>query len=123
MPPVVVPLTAGTNQTMSCSLPVNGANVTLTFAFTWNAPGGYWAMSITDSNNNLLLDAVPVITGQYPAANILQQYQYLGIGSAYLVPGSSTLPDNPDFNTLGASTTSTAPTFSLVWTDNVAYVA
>ena len=123
MPAAIVPLTSGTNQTLTCSLPVDGANVTLTFEFTWNTPGDYWYMSVTDSNNNLLLDAVPVITGQYPAANLLQQYQYLGIGSAYLVPASSTLPDNPDFTTLGTSATSTTPTFLLIWTDSVAYVA
>lgn len=122
MPQVVIPITAGTNQTFTCTLPVDSGNVTLTFSFTWNTPGGYWFMSVTDNTNTLLLDAVPVLTGQYPAANLLRQYQYLGIGSAYLVPVSSTLPDNPDFNTLGTSTTSTAPTFLLIWMDSVGYV-
>lgn len=117
---VVLPITAGANQTITSTLPVNGGNVTLTFEFTWNAPGGYWFMSITDDNNNLLLDAVPVITGKYPAANILGPYQYLGIGSAYLVPADSSLPDNPDFNSLGTST-STGSTFFLIWSDSVGY--
>src|SRR5579875_2338330 len=116
MSSVVVPITSGSNQSVTCTLPVNGANVTLTFQFTWNGQGGYWYMSITDNNGNLLLDAVPVITGQYPAANILRQYQYLNIGSAYLVPASNGLPDNPTFNDLGSD-------FLLVWTDNEDYIA
>lgn len=110
MPNVVVPIASGTNQTVTCTLPVDSGNITLNFSFTWNDPGGYWWMSITDSSNNLLLDAVPVITGQYPAANILRQYAYLGIGSAYLVPTSSNLPDNPNFTELGSD-------FVLVWGD------
>ncbi|WP_062306562.1 phage baseplate plug family protein [Alicyclobacillus sendaiensis] len=116
MPSVVVPITSGTNQTVTCTLPVNGGNVTLTFSFTWNDVGDYWFMSITDNNGNLLLDAIPVITGQYPAADILRQYQYLNIGSAYLVPASAGLPDNPSFDDLGSD-------YLLVWTDNEGYLS
>jgi len=118
MSQVVLPITAGSNQTFTSTLPVDGGNVTLTFAFTWNEQGGYWWVTITDVNGNLLLDGVPVITGLYPAANLLRQYQYLGIGSAYLVPNSATLPDNPDFSNLGTSTTAGLQTFSLIWSDS-----
>ncbi|MHB1865554.1 MAG: phage baseplate plug family protein [Candidatus Saccharimonadales bacterium] len=118
MSQVVLPITAGTNQTFTSTLPVNGGNVTLTFTFTWNAQGGYWWATITDAGGDLLLDGVPVTTGRYPAANILRQYQYLGIGSAYLVPNSATLPDNPDFTDLGTSTTAGSQTFSLIWSDS-----
>ncbi len=108
---VIVPISSGTNQTVTCTLPVDSGNVTLTFNLTWNSIGGYWFMSITGANNNLLLDAVPVITGAYPAANLLRQYQYLGIGSAYVVPTANTgLPDNPSFSDLGTD-------FVLVWSD------
>jgi len=116
LPSVVVPIASGTNQTVTCTLPVNGGNVTLTFSFMWNDVGGYWFMSITDNNGNLLLDAIPVITGQYPAADILRQYQYLNIGSAYLVPASAGLPDNPSFDDLGSD-------YLLVWTDNGGYLS
>lgn len=113
LPSVVVPIMSGSNQTVTTTLPVNGGNVTLTFSFKWNDEGLYWFMSVVDVNNNLLLDAVPVITGHYPAANLLRQYQYLGIGSAYVVPtANSGLPDNPDYTDLGSD-------FLLVWGDSV----
>lgn len=70
-------------------------------------------MAVTDKNHNVLLDGVPLITGSYPAANLLRQYQYLGIGSAYIVPASSGLPDIPNFDDLGTD-------FLLVWTDSAA---
>lgn len=111
MPSVIVPLTPSLNQSLTCTLPVDSSNITLSFTFTYNAQGGYWFMSVTDASNTLLLDGVPVITGQYPAANILGQYQHLGIGSAYLVPVSSVLADNPDFDSLGSD-------FVLVWSDS-----
>lgn len=112
MPNVVVPITSGTNQTFTTTLPVDSGNITLTFAFTWNDQGSYWYMSITDSSGNLLLDGVPVITGQYPATNLLRQYQYLGIGSAYVVPAANSgLPDNAEYTDMGSD-------FLLVWGDS-----
>jgi hypothetical protein len=122
MSQVMIPIVQGTTQAMTCTLPVNGGNVTLTFQFTYNTPGGYWFLSITDSNSNLLLDALPLICGS-PPYDVLACYQYLQIGSAYVVPTSSGLPDIPDFNTLGTSSTNPAPpTFQLVWTDNFNYI-
>lgn len=67
-------------------------------------------MSITDSAGSLLLDVVPLVTGDYPAANLLKQYSYLNIGSAYIVPASNNLIDNPDFTNLGTD-------YVLVWND------
>lgn len=118
MSQVALPITAGTNQSFSITLPVDGNNVTLLLALTWNDEGGYWWLTVTDASGAVLLDGLPVITGQYPAANILRQYQYLGIGSAYLIPNSSTLPDNPTFANLGTSTTAGLQTFTLVWSDS-----
>ncbi len=122
MAKVIIPITQGLNQAMTCTLPVNGGNITLTFGFTYNTPGGYWFVSISDGNNNLLIDGLPLVVGS-PVYDILAQYQYLGIGSAYVVPNGSGLPDIPDYNTLGTSTTNTnSPSFSLVWADNFSYV-
>lgn len=124
MPAVVVPLTAGQNQSITSTLPVDGGNITLSFQFTWNGQGNYWWMSITQGST-LLLDAIPLLPGQYPAANVLRQYQYLQIGSAYLIPNGGGLPENPTFTTLGTQipTSASTPvsTYLLVWTDNVGY--
>lgn len=110
---VVVPLTPSSNQSLSCTLPVDSGNITLKFQFTYNSIAGYWFVSVTDKTNRLLLDSVPLVTGNYPAANLLRQYQYLGIGSAYVVPASSGLSGIPDFDSLGTN-------YVLIWSDTEA---
>lgn len=125
MPAVVMPLIAGQNQSFSVTLPVDSGNIALTFQFTWNGQGEFWWMSITQAGI-LLLDGIPVVAGNYPGANILRQYAYLQIGSAYLIANGGGLPENPTFTTLGTQTPSStsAPesTYQLIWTDNVGYV-
>ena len=44
--------------------------------------------AVYDRNGNLLVDSVPMLTGYYPAANLLCQFVYLGIGSAYIINAS-----------------------------------
>lgn len=113
MPYKIIPLTPNANQSFSCTLPVDGKNITLAFTFTYNAPGGYWFMSVTDvKTNKKLLDAVPLVTGEFPAADLLGQYEYLGIGSAAIVPTSSLATGIPDDTTLGTE-------YVLVWGDTV----
>lgn len=108
----VVPLTPVMNQSMSITLSIDNKNVTLGLTFIYNTPGGYWYMSITDDSGNMLLDGVPLVTGDYPAANILDQYSYLGIGSAYVVSTSANLDGIPSENNLGTD-------YYLVWSDTV----
>jgi hypothetical protein len=123
LPQVLIPVTPEENQAITCTLPVNGGNVTLTLGLSFNTPGGYWWMSVADSTGNLLLDSVPLVGGS-PPYDILAPYQYLQIGSAYVLPASSGLPDIPGFSTLGtAYTTPQTPSFFLVWSDNFGYVA
>jgi hypothetical protein len=71
-------------------------------------------MGIADVNNNILISEVPLLTGTYPAANILGQFQYMNIGSAYLlnVSNGSTTLDYPNGQDLGTD-------FVLLWGDNV----
>jgi hypothetical protein len=109
----IIPLTPSANQSLTCTLPVDSKNITLSFTFTYNTPGGYWFMSVTDTKTNaLLLDAVPMVTGEYPSADLLSQYEYLGIGSATIMPTSSLTTDIPDFSNLGTD-------YLLVWGDTV----
>jgi len=59
-------------------------------------------MSISNQAGTPIVSGVPLITGIYPAANILAPYQYLGIGSAYVLNSSGTTsPDYPNATDLG----------------------
>lgn len=110
----IIPLTPAPNQTFRCTIPVDGENLPLQFGLRYNQQAKYWTMSVTHGNTGkLLLDSIPIITGEYPAANLLEQYSYLKIGSAVVVPvGPETSNPEPDDETLGSS-------FALVWGDTI----
>ena len=97
-------------QSVTAQLQVDGASLTLTLVIHWSAMAGYWVMSIFDSQGDLLLDSVPLITGWYPAANLLSQYGYLAIGSAYVLNLGVANSDYPGNTDLGSG-------FILVWGD------
>lgn len=107
----IVPLTPNMNQNFKITLSVDGKNITLNLAFVYNTPGGYWFMSISDNIGNMLLDAIPLVTGNYPTADILGQYTYLGLGSAMIVPIGS-VQGIPNETNLGTD-------FVLAWSDTV----
>lgn len=81
----LVPLTSSPNQSITANLTVDGNPLTLNLNIRYNEIANYWVLTIKDANNNLLIDSVPMITGSYPAANLLQQQRYLKIGSWYIV--------------------------------------
>jgi hypothetical protein len=81
----MVPLTTAPNQNFTVNLSVDGSPLTLNLTVSFNEMAGYWILSISNSANDLLIDSVPMLTGGYPAANLLQQQRYLGIGSWFIV--------------------------------------
>lgn len=106
-----IPLTTAPNQKFTCTLAVDGQNKTLSFFVAWNSVTGYWVMDITDeATGTILLSAIPLIPGDPPAANILEQYSYLGIGSAYVVNTGSTTAESPSESNLGTD-------WILIWGD------
>jgi type 1 fimbria pilin len=60
-----------------------------------------WMMDIADQFGNPLVSSVPLITGVWPAANILAPYDYLGIGSAFIINQSGSAVNIPDSTNLG----------------------
>lgn len=109
----VIPLTTAPNQTFQILLAVNNAQLRLNLSISYNEMANYWTMDVDDNNGNPLLAGVPLLTGSWPAANILGQYQYLNIGSAYVINVSnSDINDYPNASDLGVD-------FILVWGDNV----
>jgi hypothetical protein len=108
MATVIIPLTTDPNDTFSSTIPVNGENKTFYFFLRFNEEANYWVMDLSDVNKNPIVSSIPLITG----INILEQYEYLHIGKAYIVKtDDSLLADKPDINNLG-------DTFKLVWTNN-----
>ena len=107
----IIPLTTQPNQSMTVQLTVDGASLVLNLALNYSYMAGHWNMSIYTAQGSLLVANLPLITGVFPAANILEQYGYLQIGSAYLLNnGSAVAEDYPSVSTLGTA-------FSLLWGD------
>lgn len=105
---VQVPLTTDPNSTFSSIIPVNGKNVKFYFFLRYNSEAEYWVMDIMDSSRNPIISSIPLLTG----INLLEQYEYLQIGKAYLVKtDDSLLADIPDDTNLSTD-------FALLWLDN-----
>jgi hypothetical protein len=103
----IIPLATDPNQTFSCTIPVDGKNITFYFFLRFNTEAKYWAMDIMDKNKNMILSSIPLIS----KANLLEQYSYLNIGSAYILKTDKTLSsDAPNEYNLGVD-------FILVWGD------
>lgn len=107
----LVQLDASPGQTFKVSLNVNDALLNLGLALNYNAMAGYWMMTIFDSLGNLLLSNIPMLTGTWPAANLLQPYGYLQIGSCYLINVSGDTGDYAGPANLGTD-------YQLIWDDN-----
>lgn len=107
----IIPLSNAPNQSFTVTLQVDGAPLTLNLAISWNAMAGYWVMSISNSTGVLLLDSLPLVTGWYPAANVLAQYAYLKIGSCFILnQQGNQFSDYPGVNNLGSG-------YVLLWDD------
>lgn len=105
----LVPLVQAPNQTFTVQLTVDGAPLTLNLTLSYSVMSGWWQMQVADAQNTQLVASIPLVTGYYPAANLLAQYGYLKIGSAYLLNTGSSVNDFPGANDLTS--------FSLLWSD------
>jgi hypothetical protein len=106
----IIPLSSAPNQLLTVPLFIDGTTVTLRLQVRYNEIARYWVMKISDSMGNVLVDSIPLITGNFPAANLLQQQRYLAIGSAFVVNASGVAQAYPDNTNLGTD-------FVLVWSD------
>ena len=106
-----IPLQVAPNQTFSVQLTVDDNLLTLLLSLSYVEMAGWWQLAVSDVNGNLLVASVPLVTGWYHSANMLAQYGYLAIGSAYLLNTGNAPTDFPGPNDLGQ--------FSLLWGDTV----
>jgi hypothetical protein len=109
----IVPVSSFPNQQFQVTLEVNGQVLRLNLTIRFNEMAGYWVLTIADTLNNILVDSIPMLTGTWPAANLLKQYQYLQIGSIYIVNNTNNpTTDYPNSTNLGSD-------FIMIWGDNV----
>ncbi len=109
----IVPVSSAPAQSLAVSLDIDGRTVSLQLRLRFSEMAGYWVLTIADRAGALLVDSVPLLTGDYPAANLLGQHAYLGIGSAYVINASGVAGDYPDAGNLGSD-------FLLLWDDTPA---
>ena len=98
-----IPLEATDDQQFNISLEVNGGSVYLNMHLRYNTEGDFWHMDISKPDNGeMLISNVPMLTGEYPSADLLSQFQHLGIGSAIIVKATDDIKeDYPNFDQLG----------------------
>ncbi len=106
----IIPLSNSPNQTFQITVSVDGQNLVLNLRIIYNESAGYWVLSVADVDNALILDSIPLVCGDWPAANILGQFGYLRIGSAYIIDASNIIQDVPSNVDLGSD-------FVLLWSD------
>jgi hypothetical protein len=83
------------NQEFDVSL----AGVTYHLRIKWNSFSACWELYIEDSMQNPILSGVPMVTG----CDLLEQYEYLGIGGAFVVQSTNNPDLVPDYATLGST--------------------
>jgi len=105
----IIPLTTSPNQIFTSTIPIDGKKIKFNFFMRFNTEANYWVLDIYDSKNNNLLASVNLVCG----LNLLEQYSYLNIGSAYIVKADKTLDmDIPNEYNIGSD-------FVLLWGDTI----
>jgi hypothetical protein len=88
-----VPLQAAPQR---LTITLAGVQYTLTLQYRNTVEGG-WILDIGDSNNNPIVQGIPLVTG----ADLLAQYAYLGFGGQLRVQTTSNPDAVPTFENLG----------------------
>lgn len=105
----ILPLTSNPNQTFTSTIPIDGSKIKFNFFLRYNTEAKYWVLDISDSSNTNILASINLVCG----LNLLEQYSYLKIGSAYLVKvDNSLIDDSPTEYNLGSK-------FVLLWGDTI----
>ncbi len=74
-------LTANPNQTFKTTIPGDIRNLSFILTQSYNAQAGYWVLGIYDVSKNPIILNVPMLCGY----DLLGQFQYMNIGSIYIV--------------------------------------
>lgn len=103
-----IPIDNSPNQVFNCNLLVDGLNLRLRFLIRYNEVAEYWNMTLRNPVTGVdYITSTPLVSSYI---NLLEQYSYLKIGSAYLLKTGNVLNDYPNDVQLGN-------VFRLVWSD------
>lgn len=92
----------------TCNLDINGENKTLILEFNYNPVGDMWKMTILNESEDILISNIPLL----PTTNLLEQYSYMNLGSAILIPNTDEVKEEyPSIDTLKDN-------YTLFWGDN-----
>lgn len=105
-----IPLDTTPDQKFNVTVEVGEENVSLILHLSYNTEGDFWRMDVTNvDTEEMLISHVPLLTGEYPAADILEQFNYVGIGQAVILKLTNGAEgDFPNIDNLGTD-------FILVW--------
>lgn len=103
----VIPLTTSPNQKFTSTIPIDGKKIKFNFFLRYNTEANYWVLDVYNAKNQSLIVSLNLVCG----LNLLAQYSYLNIGSAYIAKVDKSLADDiPNEYNLGTD-------FVLVWGD------
>lgn len=75
------------------------AGVTYEITVTWNAATACWIMDVADQNSVPIVGGIPLLTG----SDLLEQFQYLGLGGAMYSQTDTDPWQVPTFDDLGST--------------------
>jgi hypothetical protein len=109
----IIPVNSKPDHTIAFTQDIDGVKRPLMIRLRYNLVGGYWYMGVMDAiTRKLYADNVPILRGDYPCADILEQFGYKGIGKALAVKVTdATKSENPNARNLGVE-------FSIAWGDD-----
>jgi Domain of unknown function (DUF6983) len=75
------------------------AGISYRFRTRWNDVSRCWVMDVFDSNEVLMIGGLALVTG----ADLISQFEYLGIGGQIVVQTDGDKDIVPDYNSLGST--------------------
>jgi len=104
----VIPVSTSPYQSFDYAITINGVLTNFHFNINYNMTAHYWVMTVSNASTlEILIDSLPLVVN----GNLLEQYDYLQIGSAYIYNWGNVAMDSPDDTNLGTD-------FQLIWDDN-----
>lgn len=67
------------------------------FTLVWNGSSNIWMIDIADAQQNKMISSIPLVAN----TNLLEQYEYLGIGGALYAVTDNDLNSPPTKSNLG----------------------